>query len=221
MKKILLPHLVVVWALLAAASLCAQSYEPYTFSMFAGNPPGSVNGVGTAARFDSPSAVALDSLGNKYVADTNNHTIRKITPSGEVSTFAGLIATAANVDGSASSARFNFPFSLAVDGADNIFVADRNNNSIRKITPAGDVSTVIGGLSTPRGVAVDSAGNLYVTTSGGVRKIAPGNVVTTLGSGFALPFGIAVDTGGNVYVADNLNNRIGGAVRLSDWPRGR
>src|SRR6478672_6955001 len=186
----------------------AQTYEPYTFTTLAGNPPGSVNGTGTQARFSAPSAVAFDSASNMYVADSNNHTIRKITPAGQVSTFAGLVANAGNVDGSGSNARFNQPSGLAVDSADNIFVTDRDNNSIRKITPTGDVTTVIGGISSPRSIAVDNAGNLYVGMSGGVRKIAPGNVVTALGSGLVLVTGIVLDTGGNVYAADNLNNKI-------------
>src|SRR4051812_25779678 len=107
----------LILTLIAAAfapqlAVQAQTPEPYTFTTFAGTPPGSVNGNGTVARFNAPSAVAVDNVGNTYVADSKNHTIRKITPAGDVSTFAGRVGNSGNADGAGSAARFNGPTGL-------------------------------------------------------------------------------------------------------------
>ena len=199
---------------------------------------GFVNATGTAAQFTAPQGVAEDSVGNVYVADTGDSVIRKITPGGIVSTFAGSGSVGAT-DGTGTAASFFAPRAVAIDSGGNIYVADRNNNAIRKISPAGVVTTLAGGVtsghadgtgsaasfSAPAGVAVDAAGNLYVADSGNnaIRKISPGGVVTTLagnaaGSGltdgtgaaarFTGPSGIAVDGAGTVYVADSDNQAI-------------
>jgi len=97
--------------------------------------PGYADGTGSAARFDHPSGVAVDTNGNVYVADTINDTIRKVTPAGVVTTLAGLAGGVASVDGKGSAARFNQPFSVAVDSVGNVYVADSANNMIRKGTP--------------------------------------------------------------------------------------
>jgi sugar lactone lactonase YvrE len=198
---------------------------------------GSMEGIGTAASFNYPTGISADGSGNLYVADTDNHKIRKILPGAVVTTLAGA-GTSGSQDGIGTAAKFDGPFGVAVDSAGNVFVADTGNNKIRKITPAAVVTTYAGsgavggddGTGTaatfngPAGVAVDSAGNVYVADAFGnkVRKIAPGAVVTTLaGSGspgsddgtgteatFNSPYGVAVDAGGNVYVADMFNNKI-------------
>ncbi|MCC7288710.1 MAG: hypothetical protein IT503_21240 [Burkholderiaceae bacterium] len=103
---------------------------------------GSQDGAAAAARFKDPPGIAVDAAGNLYVADQGNHTIRKITPDGVVSTIAGLAGAAGYADGSGSAARFNNPEGIAVDAAGNVYVADRGNSAIRRITPAGVVSTV-------------------------------------------------------------------------------
>ncbi|MDB5137825.1 MAG: hypothetical protein JWP37_4428, partial [Mucilaginibacter sp.] len=206
-----------------------------TFAGMAGI-AGSANGVDTLAAFNKPFGVAVDATGNVYVADAGNNIIRAITPAGLVSTFAGTgIAGAGN---GTDTATFNSPLSVAVDGSGNLYVADYGNNLIRKITPAGLVSTLAGSGATgadngngptatfnlPESVAVDAAGNVYVADNGNnlIRKITPAGMVTTLaGSGavgnangtgnaasFNSPFGIAVDAGGNVYVADAGNNLV-------------
>jgi hypothetical protein len=197
---------------------------------------GGADGSGTNARFNAPTSVAVDASGYLYVTDTNNQTIRKITPDGVVSTFAGALGSWGTIDGLGGSARFSFPQGVAVDTTGNVFVA--NGGTIRKITPAGLVSTYAGLAGTsgstdgaagdarfsyPRSVAVDSAGNVYVadTDSGTIRKITTSGVVSTLagmagstggrvdGTGgsarFNWPTGVAVDGNGNVYVADTNN----------------
>ena len=139
--------------------------------------------------------MAVDSAGNVYVADTDNHTIRKITPSRVVRTLAGLAGSHGSADGTGSAARFNFPLGVAVDSAGNVYVADTDNYTIRKITPSGVVRTLAGLAGTgsadgtgsaarfnfPQGVAVDSAGNVYVadTSNHTIRKITPSGVVST------------------------------------------
>ncbi|MEO6875121.1 MAG: FG-GAP-like repeat-containing protein [Opitutaceae bacterium] len=167
-----------------------------TFAGTAGS-PGSTDATGSAARFDLPGGVALDSNGNVYVADTYNSTIRKITPAGVTTTFAGLAGSPGSADGTGSAARFNNPIGLASDTSDNIYVADTVNDTIRKITSAGVVSTLAGTAGSagstdatgsaarfyqPYGVAVDGAGNVYVadTNNSTIRKITSAGVVSTL-----------------------------------------
>jgi sugar lactone lactonase YvrE len=198
---------------------------------------GSVDAVGTLASFFDPTGVAIDGYGNVYVADAGNNKIRKISPTGVVTTLAGS-GNYGSVDATGTLASFNTPYGLAVDGFENVYVADYNNNKIRKITPTGVVTTFAGSglkdsvdavgtlasFNTPGGVAVDGSGNLYVVDSGNnkIRKITSSGVVTTLaGSGaydsidatgtlasFFSPTGVAVDAFGNVYVADQSNSKI-------------
>jgi sugar lactone lactonase YvrE len=107
-----------------------------TFAGTAGS-PGSTDGTGSAARFNSPCGVAVDGSGNVFVADTGSNTIRKVTPTGVVTTLAGSSGVVGNADGTRATARFNGPSSVAVDGSGNVFVADTGNNTIRKITASG------------------------------------------------------------------------------------
>ncbi len=197
----------------AAASQAQTTYEPFTFSTFAGTAgaAGSTDGTGSAARFSSPSGIAIDSAGNVYVADTFNNTIRKITPGAVVSTFAGTPGVTGGMDGTGAAAQFNAPIGLAVDSSDNVYVADSGNNTIRKITPGAVVTTLAGlagsagstdgtgsgaRFNGPRAVAVDSAFNVYVadTFNHTIRKITPGGVVTTF-AGLALNPGSTNGTG--------------------------
>src|SRR5579872_2023374 len=165
--------------------------QTYLFTTIAGLPPGFADGTNTDARFNSPGSVAVDGTGNLYVADSANHTIRKVTPEGTnwvVTTIAGLAGTPGSADGTNSSARFKSPHSLAVDSAGNLYVGDYFNDTIRKMTPVGTnwVVTTIAGLAGTHGSAdgTNSAGRFY----------APGSV--------------AVDGSGNVYVADEGNDTI-------------
>lgn len=158
--------------------------------------PGTTDATGTAARFYYPSGVSVDSAGNLYVADTSNNTLRKITSAGIVSTLAGLAGRSSSVDATGSAARFEDPYALAADGSGNIYIADATDHSIRKITPAGVVTTLAGSAGSfgstdgtgsaarffgPLGIAADSAGTVYVADTGNmtIRKITPAGVVTT------------------------------------------
>ena len=158
---------------------------------------GSANGTGSAARFNNPSGVALDAAGNLYVGDELNATIRKVTPAGVVTTLAGLAGSPGSADGTGSAARFNYPTGVALDNAGNVYVADCLNHTIRKVTPAGVVTTLAGlaespgsadgtgsaaRFDEPLGVALDAAGNLYVGDgmNDAIRKVTPAGVVTTL-----------------------------------------
>ncbi|MBL9206612.1 MAG: hypothetical protein JNN01_16080 [Opitutaceae bacterium] len=209
-------------------------------STFAGIPrtPGSVDGTTTTARFNAPKALVFDAAGNLYVADTNNHTIRKISSGGVVTTLAGLALTYGGDDGTGNVARFSSPEGLAIDAAGVLYVADTFNNTVRRVTPSGVVTTLAGRATMassdgstevarfvrPQRVVADTIGTLYVTDgSHTVRKVSPAGVVTTLAgkSGFIgsvdatgadarfnEPQGLAVDTAGNVYVADRENHTI-------------
>jgi sugar lactone lactonase YvrE len=175
--------------------------------------------------------MAVDTNGNLYVSDVWNQMIRKVTPAGVVTTLAGLAGHAGSADGTNSEARFYKPYGVALDNAGNLYVADALNYTLRKVTPVGTnwVVTTLAGhagysssvdgtnsaarFTSPFGVAVDSAGNVYVADcyDNAIRKVAPVGtnwVVTTLASGFNQPDGVAVDTNGTVYVADWFNQRI-------------
>jgi sugar lactone lactonase YvrE len=191
--------------------------------------PGHTNGTGSAARFDFPDGVAVDTTGKIYVADTLESAIRKITPTRVVSTFAGLPGTSGYVDATGTAARFAFPRWLTVGALNNVYVGDTFNFVVRKITPSAVVSSVVtnpaNGAGEVRGVAMDSSGNIYTADSPHhtIRKITPDGTATifagsndTPGSAngigsaarFNSPAGLAVDGAGNVYVADSGNNRI-------------
>jgi sugar lactone lactonase YvrE len=158
---------------------------------------GSSDGTGSAASFALPQGVAVDNAGTIYVGDSANHTIRKVTPAGVVTTFAGLAGSRGSSDGAGSSARFFNPIGVATDSSGNVYVADNGNVTIRKITPAGVVSTLAGVIGNagsddgtgsgarfafPSGIATDSTGNIFVadTSNHTIRKITSAGVVTTI-----------------------------------------
>jgi len=172
--------------------------------------------------------VAVDRNGTVYVADTSSCTVRKITPAGAVSTLAGLAGHPGSSDGLGGQARFWNPHGVAADSAGNIYVADTGNNTIRKITAAGLVSTLAGragspgladggpGLSQlrhPQNLAVDNtSGRIYVadTDNLAIRVLSSTGALTTLAVAGDLghPDALAVDGLGNLYVADTINNVI-------------
>ena len=165
----------------------------------AGSPglSGTLNGTGSSARFYNPTGLALDGSGNIYVADYGDHTIRKLSVSGSVTTFAGFPGTSGTADGTGSTARFFFPEGVATDTSGNVYISDQRNNTIRKITPGGVVTTLAGspGISgtsdgtgstarfnLPTHLLVDGTDTVYVADcyNHTIRKISPGGVVTTL-----------------------------------------
>ena len=186
---------------------------------------GSADGVGTNALFGYPAGLALDKAGNVYVADYRNNTIRKVTSAGAVVTLAGLASSAGSADGVGDDARFYWPAAVAVDDTGNVYVADTGNNTIRKITSAGEVTTVAGlagvpggadgvagnaRFNKPQGITVDDAGNLYVADSNNnsIRQITPAGVVRTIAgsTNFDSVFAITLNNSSNIYVLNSLAN---------------
>jgi streptogramin lyase len=140
----------VVLALTAIQSYAQSTYEPYTFTTLAGGGGfTSPNVPGTAARFWIPAGFAVDNSGSIYVGDVFNHAIRKVTPQGVVTTLAGLPGTFGSADGTGSDARFYFPSQVAVDTTGNVYVTDGGNNTIRRVTPEGVVTTLAGLVGHP------------------------------------------------------------------------
>ena len=162
---------------------------------------GYADGAGAGALFYLPKGVAVDPAGNVYVADENNQRIRKITPTGTVTTLAG--STGGSTDGDVSVAQFSTPGGIAIDADGNLYIGDTGNHRIRKITPAGVVSTLAGStqgitdadgsaarFNKPTGVVVDGDGNIYVADDDNerIRKVTPSGTVTTIAGGFAPGF---------------------------------
>lgn len=201
----------------------------------------SVDGNGLQASFKSPGGIVIDSAGNLFVGDAKAHVIRKITPAGDVTTFAGRTDVAGSADGTGTAASFNDPSGLAIDAANNLYVADALNNKIRKITPTGVVTTFAGSGATgsangtgtaatfnlPVNLSIDTEGFLYVAESQGnlIRKISPSGKVTTLAGGgtggdtadtgasaaFHGPTSVVFDKSKTLYVADG--NKVRKLVR--------
>ncbi len=200
-------------------------------------------GPATSAQFYGLEGIAVDIAGNLFITDTYNFRIRKITPNGQISTVAGGGISSYNGDGGpATSALLYWPTGIAVDSVGNLFIAEMGRHRIRKVTPAGVISTIAGngtsgfsgdgGPATlaqfhyPRGIAVDMAGNLFIADyyNARVRKVAPGGGISTVAGdgtqGFGgnggpavsaqlnYPFDVAVDVAGNLYIADEMNSQI-------------
>lgn len=177
-----------------SASLSAQSYHFITLagrSKATGAPDGAgaADGVGSVAEFSFPWGLAVGSSGNVFVADNNNDTIRMIASSGTVTTVAGKAGVEGSANGIGSAAHFFLPAGVAIDGSENVYVADDFNDMIRKVTPAGVVTTLAGGARSASSGA---------TFADGIGSAAH----------FFLPAGVAVDNGYNVYVADDFNDTI-------------
>ena len=200
-------------------------------------------GPATLAKLSGPVGVAVDAAGNVYIAETWNRRIRKINSSGVITTIAGNGNLGYSGDGGlATLAELNYPTGVAVDTAGNIYIGDQGNNCIRKVNTGGIITTIAGSgpggysgdggpatlalLSTPAGVAVDAAGNVFIGDLGNqrIRKIDTGGIISTIagtgvqgfsGDGAAAtlaqlnqPAGVSVDSSGNVYIADFTNSRI-------------
>ncbi|MCW7471555.1 IPT/TIG domain-containing protein [Leptospira kanakyensis] len=212
-----------------------------TFAGSATGINGTADGTGTAARFFGAQSATVDSSGNLYVADKFNHTIRKISTTGVVTTFAGTAGSFGSTDANGIAARFRNPHGVTIDSAGNLYVTDTDNHTIRKITSSGNVTTFAGmsgvsgstdGLgssarfSSPSAIVADSNGNLYtidavnklirkITSSGEVTSFAgnsnlDGNGLDGQGNkaSFDLAYGMAIDSTGNLYIADTFNHKI-------------
>ena len=223
-----------------------------TITTFAGTREYGFSGDGGPAvqtELSSPQAVAVDAAGNLYIADTNNHRIRRVDASGTITTFAGTREYGFSGDGGpAVQAKLYYPWGVAVDAAGNVYIADFGNLRIRRVDPSGTIATFAGTgelcyysededcgdgvpavqakLRSPRGVAVDAAGNLYIndTHNDRIRRVDPSGTITTVAGtgeyGFSgdggpavqaklrSPEDVAVDGAGNLYIADTRNHRI-------------
>ena len=201
------------------------------------------DGAAGAALLRTPTGLAVDSSGNLYVADSGNHCVRRVTRNGIITTVAGNGTPGFAGDGGpAGAASLFFPTGVAEDGTGNLYIADTGNHRVRKVSASGTISTVAGdgiptfagdggqavaaSLLAPTGVALDSAGNLYLAEPAGqrLRKVdRTGTITTFAGNGtrglagdggpavqasFNMPFGVAADSAGNVYIADQLNSRV-------------
>ncbi|MBF0544060.1 MAG: hypothetical protein HQM08_06495 [Candidatus Riflebacteria bacterium] len=204
----------------------------YLAEYIASGPNGKVRKIapdGTVTTFASglthPWGITVDSSGNVFVSSFDNHIIQKITPSGTVSTFAGVVGPPGSTDGPGASAKFNCPAGLSIDSSNNVYVADNGNHEIRKITPAGVVTTVAGlsgspaetdgignftaRFNCPMGVAADSKGNLFVADFLGqnIRRILPNGIVVTIaGSNAGFTGTVATGTSDNAVGSGALFN---------------
>jgi cysteine-rich repeat protein len=201
-------------------------------------------GLATNARLNAPQGVALDALGNIYIADSSNARIRKIDHDGVISTFAGTgLGTYSGDNGPALAAGLNRPIGLAVDGLGNLYIAEVNSNRIRKVDTAGIITTYAGDgtsgspgprgdggpatsaqLNSIRGIAVDAPGNLYIASGNRIRKVDTLGMISTIagtdtagstGDGgqaasalLSAPYRIAVDPDGRLYITENNSNRV-------------
>ncbi|MEL1242834.1 HYR domain-containing protein, partial [Flavobacterium sp. DGU11] len=219
---------------LVTGNYYAAQVKPGIVSTFAGSTQGFANGNAADATFNNPRSIVIDNAGNYYIVDSENSAIRRITPGGIVSTLAG--GTLGNANGTGTNAGFQQPAGMDIDANGNLYLADQSNHTIRKITPAGVVTTLAGAyagfnngtgsnalFNFPTDVAVDANGNVYVVDQGNnaIRKITPGGVVTTLAGGtqgsangtgtaaqFYFPRQLAFDADGNIIVADTNNNLL-------------
>ncbi len=160
------------------------------------------------ARLNAPRAVAVDRFGYVYIAEAGNHTIRRISPSGFISTIAGDGTAGYRGDGGmASSARLREPSALAINDKGELFVADKGNRAVRKILAPGLISTEVEGLSSPQGLCVDADGRLLIAESGRVDRLEANGRLVTLAT-VDSPSGIAVSKDGSLFVSDQAKHRI-------------
>ncbi len=224
----------------------AASASGQIITTIAGNGTAGFSGdsaVATLAEINKPFGIAVDNTGAIYFADRSNGRVRKILTSGVIVTIAGMGSAGYNSDGiPGTTAELNDPNGIAADNSGNVYIADRLNNRIRKVDAFGIITTIAGNgtsgfsgdnaaataaqLGGPRGVAVDTHGNVFIADQGNgrIRKVDPAGIITTVagngtpgynGDGISAtaaelfnPYGVAVDTSGSIYIADVDNERI-------------
>ena len=232
--------------IIAIAIIFNLSLNAQIINTIAGNGTRAYSGDGapaTAAEFNYPAGIAIDAVGNIYIADQNNNRIRKITTLGIISTIAGNGSVGYSGDGGAAiAAKLHSPTGLALDAVGNLYIADFFNNRIRKINTAGIITTIAGNgnfgysgdgaaattaeLKYPNGIALDAVGNIYIAdnNSNRIRLVNTAGIISTIaGNGTAgysgdgalassaqlnFPTAVTVDAVGNLYIADGFNNRI-------------
>ena len=172
-----------------------------------------IDGPAQTASFWAPWGVVNDEQGNIYVADNGNNSIRKVSADGSVITIAGGgNGNPGYVNGDLSLARFNHPYGIAMDATGQIFITDKDNKKIRKISTSGVVTTVANEFlfSDPLAISVDASGNIYVGDFHLIRKISVNGTVSTVGEpgSYYAPTGLATDRGGNLYFVNRVNNTI-------------
>ncbi|MBI5283232.1 MAG: hypothetical protein HY858_16225 [Candidatus Solibacter usitatus] len=232
--------------LLVPAWGLGQALPKYTISTVAGNGAAGSDGDGsaaTSAKLNNPLFAAVDSSGAILISDQLNHKIRKVTPDGTISLVAGKGTIGSTGDGAAAtSAELSYPTGIAVDKSGTIYVSESGSNIVRKIVSGGNISTFAGNrsagytgdtknatdasLNLPTGLAVDSAGNVYIadTANSVIRKVGTDGKISTFAGTGAIgssgdggdavkaklnrPVGLAVDGSNNLYVADQMGHRI-------------
>jgi uncharacterized protein (TIGR03437 family) len=230
-------------ALLPLAATGQETRVRYRIDTLAGSDRMGDGGPATAAQIGAIQGVAVDRLGNIYLSDTDYHRVRRISASGVITTVAGTGSAGYSGDGGpAAAAQLNLPYGLAADAAGNLYIADLGNQRVRKVDPNGTISTYAGtgkkasagldgkatltDLMSPRNLAVDAAGVVYISEFEGhrVRKVTADGAISTVagtgvagfgGDGFAarsaqlgFPAGLALDRSGVLYICDSQNHRV-------------
>jgi sugar lactone lactonase YvrE len=181
---------------------------------------GHSDGPAAQATFCSPFGVVADAAGNLYVSDTANYVIRKITPAGAVSTLAGIPGTPGFANGPGQSATFAYPQSIAIDAQGNLYVADTLNRQVRKVTPAGDVSTFASSITFLQlaGIAVDAAGNVYMTDRAGIYETGPAGGIPAKIAALSGASAITVGPNGTLYITAGhpFTGGVGAVYSMTD-----
>jgi sugar lactone lactonase YvrE len=197
-------------------------------------------GPATMAQLTNPEGIAVDGAGNLYIADRDNHRVRKVTPAGTISTVAGTGAAGFSGDGGqASAAQLKGPQGVAVDGAGALYIADTGNSRVRRVAPDGVITTVAGSgtagfsgdggqailaqLGAPSALAIDGSANLFILDTNRVRKVAPGGVISTVAgtgtAGFSGDGGPA--TAAQVNAPEDLAVDAAGNLYIADYLNNR
>ena len=211
----------------ATTHAAAPPASDWWIDTIAGNTDDGDDGPAMMARLAFPTDVAVDGSGNIYIADGDHHRIRRVDPSGTITTVAGTGKGGYSGDrGPAVDAQLSFPIGVAVDSAGILYIADTANGRIRRVDGSGIITTIVGTGSSgyggdgppaveaqlygPRAVALDGAGNLYITetTYSRIRRVDASGNITTVATGLRHPRGVAVDDAGNLYIADLGNHRV-------------